>query len=284
MAVELYKRKNDEVLVWKAEDIAKLKHSYRIVGKLIGSHHKFPRQNQLMTRPMLLSPFETTLLLEKGFASLHEEDMSSETISSEQLAERQKVYTENFSRSLQEQRKLALESKKSDIMSRSEKIVSGIIRKRGKDPKTCSDEEKKSVLDEILLQAELNPLQEQNMLVEQPVETSWKQDLKEADWSFPQTDTQRIKYLAFKDLWQQDFHLSSGAKFGGDFLVYPGDPGLYHAQYIAICLQPSDLLCETDMVQAARLASNVHKTALFCSVDLATENVTYSKLDYCGQQ
>lgn len=29
--------------------------------------------------------------------------MSSETISSEQLAERQKVYTENFSRSLQEQ-------------------------------------------------------------------------------------------------------------------------------------------------------------------------------------
>jgi len=46
--------------------------------------------------------------------------------------------------------------------------------------------------------------------------------LKEADWSFPQTDTQRIKYLAFKDLWQQDFHLSSGAKFGGDFLVYPG--------------------------------------------------------------
>jgi len=67
------------------------------------------------------------------------------------------------------QRKLALESKKSDIMSRSEKIVSGIIRKRGKDPKTCSDEEKKSVLDEILLQAELNPLQEQNMLVEQPV-------------------------------------------------------------------------------------------------------------------
>lgn len=63
-------------------------------------------------------------------------------------------------------------------------------------------------------------------------------------------------------------------------LLFAGDPDLYHAKYIAICQQSADELHPTDVVQIARLASNVKKTALLCKVDLATEQILYAKLDY----
>ena len=36
------------------------------------------------------------------------------------------------------------------------------------------------------------------------------------------------------------FTLTDGAKFGGDYLAYPGDPFVYHAQFVVRVLPPSD--------------------------------------------
>lgn len=63
-------------------------------------------------------------------------------------------------------------------------------------------------------------------------------------------------------------------------LRYSGDPELYHAKFVAVCQQSTDSLTPTDVVQIARLASNVKKTALMCNVDPDSERVTYTKLDY----
>ena len=46
--------------------------------------------------------------------------------------------------------------------------------------------------------------------------------LKEVDWRFSGTEMERIRYRVFKDLWEKKYYLTSGGKFGGDFLVYPG--------------------------------------------------------------
>ena len=35
------------------------------------------------------------------------------------------------------------------------------------------------------------------------------------------------------------FFVTSGDKFGGDFLAYPGDPLLFHAKFVVICHFPS---------------------------------------------
>lgn len=59
-----------------------------------------------------------------------------------------------------------------------------------------------------------------------------------------------------------------------------GDPDLYHAQYIAVCRVKWDNMTDTEVVQMARLASNVKKTVLICTVDLETEEVSYYKLNY----
>jgi tRNA splicing endonuclease len=42
--------------------------------------------------------------------------------------------------------------------------------------------------------------------------------------------------LAFSDLWHRGFFLTDGAKFGADFLAYPGDPARYHAQNVVVCV------------------------------------------------
>lgn len=31
-----------------------------------------------------------------------------------------------------------------------------------------------------------------------------------------------LRYIIFKDLWEKGYYLTSGMKFGADFLVYPG--------------------------------------------------------------
>lgn len=42
------------------------------------------------------------------------------------------------------------------------------------------------------------------------------------DWNFPSTPQEKLRYNTFKDLWEKGYFISSGNKFGGDFLVYPG--------------------------------------------------------------
>lgn len=105
------------------------------------------------------------------------------------------------------------------------------------------------------------------------------------EWMFPRTVAERIRYRVFLDLHTRGcaftmipqmmstdahtspssaacrFTLTSGAKFGGDFLAYPGDPALYHAQYTVRCVQhsapqhPLALAAATRMAHAARCGS-----------------------------
>jgi len=42
------------------------------------------------------------------------------------------------------------------------------------------------------------------------------------DWRFPISASEKLRYTVFRDLWEQGHFLTSGLKFGGDFLAYPG--------------------------------------------------------------
>ncbi len=41
-------------------------------------------------------------------------------------------------------------------------------------------------------------------------------------WNYPETDIDRTRSRVFRDLWDKGYYLTSGGKFGGDYLVYPG--------------------------------------------------------------
>ena len=41
-------------------------------------------------------------------------------------------------------------------------------------------------------------------------------------WSSATSDRDELLYSVYKHFWEQGYFLTSGGKFGGDFLVYPG--------------------------------------------------------------
>lgn len=50
-------------------------------------------------------------------------------------------------------------------------------------------------------------------------------------WTYPRTPSQSLRFCAFAALHARGVTLTSGAKFGADYLAYPGDPAAYHASF-----------------------------------------------------
>ena len=54
---------------------------------------------------------------------------------------------------------------------------------------------------------------------------------KQCHWSYPRTESQKRRFCVFAALHKRGVTLTSGAKFGCDYLAYPGDPAAYHASF-----------------------------------------------------
>jgi tRNA splicing endonuclease len=84
--------------------------------------------------------------------------------------------------------------------------------------------------------------------------------------------------FAFDDLYKRGFYVTSGIKFGGDFLAYPGDPIRYHAQYV-VRVVPGDASGQVDLRELdfseinsfQRLTHAAKKISLFVTVLFAAE-------------
>ena len=87
-------------------------------------------------------------------------------------------------------------------------------------------------------------------------------------WLHPKTAKERLKYAAFKHFWTLGLYVTNGVKFGGDFLVYPGDPTRYHSFFIVQCIDYDDEpLTPANLVTLARLGTSVKKTLVLASLD-----------------
>ncbi|PNJ84502.1 TSEN34 isoform 3 [Pongo abelii] len=103
------------------------------------------------------------------------------------------------------------------------------------------------------------------------------------DWPHAGRPAHELRYSIYRDLWERGFFLSAAGKFGGDFLVYPGDPLRFHAHYIAQCWAPEDPIPLQDLVAAGRLGTSVRKTLLLCSPQ-PDGKVVYTSLQWASLQ
>ncbi|EHB18872.1 tRNA-splicing endonuclease subunit Sen34 [Heterocephalus glaber] len=103
------------------------------------------------------------------------------------------------------------------------------------------------------------------------------------DWPHAGRPAHELRYSIYRDLWERGFFLSAAGKFGGDFLVYPGDPLRFHAHYIAQCWAPEDPIPLQDLVSAGRLGTSVRKTLLLCSPQ-PDGKVAYTSLQWASLQ
>lgn len=399
-----------KVYAWDADDVFKMRSKYRIVGSLIGSLPRKPRQNNAFSLPLLLSREETTLLLNKGMARIFNVSRNPFTPSDEDVEKfnelrRESVVKqiEQFKR-MQEEKRIELAEEIEEGRRRKREKAAGFAAKTVEESKNESDEdreinkkdgnesndeeendreregkkkkkrkgkvgtvEEESVPAKKLKSEELNiessedketiedkdcnqfisencprssdinitgnveetcsknvtqPANEvkltnaeqeaENRLVEEseaqsltndsgnnteelksyselgtlihiPTEMPLRlQSFPPADWTYPQTDCEKLHYKVFLDLWEKGYYLTSGVNFGGDFLAYPGDPVRYHSFYIVVIIPWGKKITPFEIISAGRLGASVKKTALLCSVTGDTGQVMYTSVKWSG--
>ena len=80
------------------------------------------------------------------------------------------------------------------------------------------------------------------------------------------SDVLRARCRVMADLHGRGYWVTPGVKFGGDFLVYPGDPHRYHSHFVAVVVGWSQSVVPLDIVSFGRLGTVVKKALVLCSV------------------
>lgn len=265
-------------LLWRVEDLRTVR-SQGLVGALLGSLARTPRQNTRLGRPLLLLPEEERLLTERHAAAALPPGPPDG--GGAELRQQVDKYEEDQQRSYEEQSVLALEDRKSALLRAMSSSHAGA------EPEAeAADEALKGRLEALdrsftfprsglavqlsTARAGLSYCPEARAFLQA--------DLPMRGLDDPHCDA---RYQVFRDLRGRGFYLTSAGKFGGDFLVYPGDPLRFHAHFIAVCLSLDESVCLLDVLAVARLGSNVKKTVLLCSPG-TDGGVAYTSLQWSG--
>ncbi|XP_061575983.1 tRNA-splicing endonuclease subunit Sen34 [Cololabis saira] len=262
-------------LLWRVPDLKAVR-SRGLVGALLGSLPRSPRQNLRLGRPLLLLPEEEELLREGAGPAAPAPPPHRQGGG----AEPGQRYQEEQRRSYEEQRVLALEDRR---LALTRALTS---RETGESVTVETDPEAR-------LEARLEALDRDFQFP--PSALAVQLSTARAGLSCcPETrlflraerpirgrDAPGSRYQVFRDLRGRGFFLTSAGKFGGDFLVYPGDPLRFHAHFIALVLDPDQPVPLLDLLAEARLGSNVKKTVLLCS-PAPDGTVQYTSLQWSG--
>jgi len=275
--------------LWNYLDACKLREEYRVCGDLVGCHPRFSRQSVQLSLPLQLMPEEAQLLTENGICELLDGSSAvSETTEADQAKfhrireqlyqeqvvackEKRKDELKNMMSTIKEGRKIKRRKLKQETQ---QKHNAGHSSQQAED----STDDEELTIDDI----PITPLPRKHAMVQLPLQPIFRtQSRKPAQWCYPQTEKSRLKCKVFRKLWEMGYFITTGRKFGGDFLVYPGDPTCFHAQYIAVCLEPNESLTSKDISTYGRLSTKVKKTMLLCSLD-STGDVVITSLQWAA--
>ncbi|XP_014280698.1 tRNA-splicing endonuclease subunit Sen34 [Halyomorpha halys] len=259
---------DNKPLVWKAEEWLKLQKN-RIHGTLIGTPANFPKQVSENGLPLLLLPEEVTLIIEKNMGKLFSY-RKNRTFPSDKVKEE---YSEYLRKNKEEQEAYYKKLCKEQVLERIDLIIEGKKRKSLSKQQNTEGTTSESELDrEVLLQNEIErkvKAATASNLIQIPTASPWlaEEDLEEVEWTYPETSKEKLKYRVFKDLYEKGYSLTPCAKFGGDFLVYPGEPWKFHAYFIVICLEFDEEFKLSDLVSNSRVSVFTRKNLVLASID-----------------
>ncbi|XP_015915557.1 tRNA-splicing endonuclease subunit Sen34 isoform X2 [Parasteatoda tepidariorum] len=141
------------------------------------------------------------------------------------------------------------------------------------------------VLDkEKIIETEIAKIPEVNKelcMVQLFTECPWKNMSAFGKLVYPFSETEKLRYAVFRDLWEKGYYITSGLKFGGDFLVYEGDPIKYHAVFIVVCVLFSAKFQALDVLMYGRLGHQVKKTVALASFN-ESGNVDYISVSWAN--
>lgn len=87
------------------------------------------------------------------------------------------------------------------------------------------------------------------------------------EWSYPRTQEEMQRYLIFLDLKKKKYNITAGSKFGADYLLYPGDPTQFHAQFCVRIINIDEPVVPASLAAACRGSFQARKHLLYASMD-----------------
>lgn len=96
----------------------------------------------------------------------------------------------------------------------------------------------------------------------------------------------RLRRIAFLDLWAKGYRMTSGIKFGVDWLTYRGDPTSCHAAFMVTVLAAGAPVAPLDLIARSRVATTALKICALAYVQLpsgtAPSSVSYQAFRRMG--
>jgi len=257
--------------VWNIEDIVRLRKEYRILGSTVGAGTRHIREDP--GPPLLLTHQEIQVLQEEGIIQLVEnralQDHPSKAVLEQALKYRESSYQKQVEIFKEEKTKNILsfadrivEGKKKKLMNKLKKKMSIEANKEDSDKNIIKIDREEVIREEI---EKIKPISRDHQVVQMFTEDPWRGSMiTPTEWEYPTGDLEKCRLLAFRSLWKQGYYVGEGSKFGGDYLVYLGDPVRYHAKYIVLCVgeDNSKFIRAQDKVSKSRLGNQVRKTVL----------------------
>jgi len=302
---------NQKAYVWDVEDLAYLRAKYHVCGVLTGTLPHVSQQNVFLGMPLVLMPEEVVLLVEKKLAILVDDTSSHHSPS------RTALETWNTERRAIAKAQLAHEatSAKGDIASSLSMSEDAIRKRKAREEKRAAAALAKSLTESETEEApnvfapeisspapekssDTSTLSQLSYTVTVPADskanllwyssqqssyTSIDAAIEAGIWAYPMNEHERAKCNVFRDLWEKGHYMGGGIKFGGDYLVYPGDPLRYHSHFAATVINsPTADIAPMEIVAHGRLGTATKKAHLLCSWDKSTQTVSYYSIEWAG--
>ncbi|KAF8892561.1 tRNA-intron endonuclease catalytic domain-like protein [Infundibulicybe gibba] len=304
---------NKRAYVWDVDDVAIIRSTHRICGILTGTLPHLSQQNVFLGIPLVLMPEEVVLLVENKLAVLVDDPRAHKEPTAGQLQTWDQARKESV-----KQQVAQTEAKESAKETTQPAISDAAIQKRkAREERRLAQAaaaESSSANDvNIPNLPPPRPLETPSQQTENPGQTSssniphavfipapsaeyinWYDpthhtyttidDAKAAGiWDYPATLQERAKCGVFRGLWEQGYFMGGGIKFGGDYLVYPGDPLRYHSHFSASVIEsPTAALRPMEIVAHGRLGTATKKAHLLCGWNDNKKEVSYLSIEWAG--
>ncbi|KAJ9091119.1 hypothetical protein QFC20_007726 [Naganishia adeliensis] len=284
MSIPLYVS-NSKAYIWDPQHAATLRVTHHICGLATGTLPGVAQQNLFLGLPLVLMPEEVVLLLENEICHLVYTPRAIRPPTPHEIAQ----HTADRLTSIHEMQVAAVaaaEEKKRAFQSKREggKGKREERRKEGKEEAglfvpppptttatatpTSSQAYFSSVPSHLTTSTHpwFRPTEGESLFHSLP-------SAREAGvWTYPSTPLERARCATFRKVWTEGMFMGQGVKFGGEFLVYPGDPLRYHSHFVTTTLPtPTTPIRPLELVAWGRLGTATKKAHLLCCVDLATE-------------
>jgi len=291
-------------LITNVDDALKLR-KHRICGAMSGTKPKQMHRSDQLVLPMILLPEQVMLLISQGLADVvqYKDDQILRPIDEykkdydrwlkmEIEKQSQEYHEKSIEKSLKHARDIAI-GRKAKALSRNQTLDDDSEEPKAKQAKLDHNElegdSRREVTDEEVakVEEELRARPRKLLTDTEVVREIWLESPFHDNDQYepvmeiaPQSESEKLRYAVMVDLWGKGYFLTSGIKFGGDYLAYPADPYLCHASHIIVCLSDPNPT-STDKAAWCRLGSQVKKIVLLCTWDQTDRSkISYTSLQW----